>query len=327
MRVSDLQDGETNGVGIGPGTSSLVAETVLQVIDKQLEDKNYNFTRHVDDYVCYAANRQEAERFVIDLNDCLYEYRLTLNHRKTEIVEIESSRLDLWLHEVRLLAPEPDDSDLVLIRKLRGLQVLSRKYPESSVLIYGIKTFATVAGQFSQEKLDRIAPELARMIWVSPSLTPKVVNLILPLLNPELEGSQILRSALERVFQAASERKQADIVMWSLYGLSRHPREIPKEPGFEGIRWNPVCLALGLNLYRDELADDIIAAARNVDKKTRSSVEEMWLLRYQLWLEGMLVEADLNGDSEAKYFALLRKHNVDFFAVPESYEDPSTLSA
>lgn len=245
MRVSDLQDGETNGVGIGPGTSNIVAEIILQAIDKELVEKGHVFTRYIDDYRCYAHTRHDAERFILDLNDELYQYRLTLNHRKTEIVDVESTHLDSWLHEIRQYEIHPDDTDLVMIRKLRGYQQLARKYPGSSVLIFGIKTLSQVVAQIEAKKLDRIIPEPARMVWVSPSLTPKVVNSIFPNLEPDSEGSSVLMHSLTKVVGEASRRRQADVVMWSLYGLSKHACEVPEEQAFEFIEWNPMCLALG----------------------------------------------------------------------------------
>lgn len=316
MRVSDLQDGETNGVGIGPGSSNIAAEIILQAIDRKLLNENYEFTRYIDDYHCYAKDRAQAEAFLYTLNDELYKYRLTLNHRKTQIVEIESSELGSWLQSMRQLAIEADDTDLTMIRKLRAYQEMARQYPDASVLIYGIKSLSAVAGEIGSSKLNRIAPELARMVWVSPFLAPKVVKHILPFLEPDSEGGSVLWKSLNEVLIQAERRRQADVLMWSLYGLSKFDAGVSDLDLFELLKWNPVCLSFGLALYPSDLGGQILSDIESTGKPTSEEAEEQWLLRYQLWLMEMLSDSDLVERKEATYFPVLRDHEVDFFRQP-----------
>lgn len=313
MRISDLQDGETNGVGIGPASSNIVTELILQAIDQQLMEDKFEFTRYVDDYHCYAATKEQAEAFVYALNDALYEYRLTLNHRKTEIVDIESTKLDSWLHEIRMLTIDADDNDLTMIRKLRGLQQLARDCPSVSILKYGLKTLEHVTPKMESGTFQSIVPEIARMMWVSPFLTAKSVKQVLPYLDPDSEGASIFVQSLKGVLKESVRRKQADVTMWSLYGLSQLDQIPAQDDLIEYTRWNPVCMALGLSLFPSILTNKAIESSKQIDSAVRQIVEEQWLLRYQVWLLGGLKDAELNKDSEYRYFPILRDHGVDFF--------------
>ncbi|WP_176718950.1 RNA-directed DNA polymerase, partial [Methylophaga muralis] len=44
---------ETQGIAIGPGTSSVIAEIVLSAVDKELDEEGFEFKRYIDDYVCF----------------------------------------------------------------------------------------------------------------------------------------------------------------------------------------------------------------------------------------------------------------------------------
>lgn len=76
---SDMHNGETHGILIGPHTSNLISEVILTVIDKTLYDKGYRYIRNIDDYECYVRSYDEAQRFLADLESTLDEFDLRLN--------------------------------------------------------------------------------------------------------------------------------------------------------------------------------------------------------------------------------------------------------
>lgn len=321
MRIRDLQDGETIGVGIGPASSNLAAEIVLQAIDRKLLSEGFEFTRYIDDYQCFADSRECAEAFLNTLNESLHDYRLSLNHRKTQIIDVERSELDSWLHEVVELTLHESDSDLQMIRKLKSLQELARRYPDKSIMKYGFRSLEGVASKVDSQVLDKILPEVARMLWISPFLTAKTVKNVLPFVAEESEGKAILAKALEEVLKIAARRRQADVVMWSLYGLSEMNHEIQAEDVTRAIDWNPVCAALALRLFSDKATDTVLRNTRDVGSESRQLVEEQWLLRYQLWLCGGLTDVELEKSSEKEVFNLLKKHSVDFYQMPQTHQE------
>lgn len=85
--------GETAGIIIGPESSRIFAEIILQRIDldilkkatqNELEDGvNYTIRRYVDDYFIYSNSEQVREDLKVIISECLLEYRLAVNSSKT----------------------------------------------------------------------------------------------------------------------------------------------------------------------------------------------------------------------------------------------------
>ena len=82
-----IKRNETQGVAIGPATSNIVCEAILAKIDEDLRIK-YSYFRYIDDYTCYCSTHDEGQSFLRDLSDELKKYKLSLNIKKTEIVEL-----------------------------------------------------------------------------------------------------------------------------------------------------------------------------------------------------------------------------------------------
>ena len=97
---SDMKNGETHGLLIGPHASNLLSELILTVVDKKLYDAGYRYSRNIDDYDCYVGSYDEAQRFLRELEETLREYDLPLNHKKTEIIELPIGIEKHWKHKL-----------------------------------------------------------------------------------------------------------------------------------------------------------------------------------------------------------------------------------
>lgn len=97
---SDMRNGETHGLIIGPHTSNLLSEIILTVVDKKLYDKGYRYARNIDDYDCYVNSHDEAQRFLRDLEEALREFDLPLNHKKTKVIELPIGVEKNWKHQL-----------------------------------------------------------------------------------------------------------------------------------------------------------------------------------------------------------------------------------
>ena len=97
---SDMRNGETHGLLIGPHASNLLSEIILTVIDKKLYDKGYRYARNIDDYDCYVGSHNDAQIFLRDLEEALREYDLPLNHKKTKIIELPIGIEKNWKHQL-----------------------------------------------------------------------------------------------------------------------------------------------------------------------------------------------------------------------------------
>lgn len=93
-----MNQGETNGIVIGPEFSRVFAEIILQGVDQKLEvklastdqlqnRKDYEIFRYVDDYFIFHNNPANAEKITRHLEHLLKEVKLSLNMAKSERFE------------------------------------------------------------------------------------------------------------------------------------------------------------------------------------------------------------------------------------------------
>lgn len=95
--LRNCKNQETNGILIGPDTSSVISEMLLCVVDGDLVEKGYSYIRNIDDYTCYCRSLEEAERFIKDARKSLGRFELSLNDKKTAIVKSPSPMEAAWI--------------------------------------------------------------------------------------------------------------------------------------------------------------------------------------------------------------------------------------
>lgn len=132
---SDMRNGETHGLLIGPHTSNLLSEIILTVVDKELYEKGYRYARNIDDYNCYVNSHNEALLFLRDLEESLREFDLPLNHKKTKIIELPVGIEKNWKHQLGDF-PKVGESGMV-------------EYPQVNTFIDTALMLATETGNFA----------------------------------------------------------------------------------------------------------------------------------------------------------------------------------
>ena len=132
---SNMRNGETHGLLIGPHSSNLLSEIILTVVDKKLYDMGYRYFRNIDDYDCYVNSHDEAQRFLRDLEETLREFDLPLNHKKTKVIELPVGIEKNWKHQLSDL-PKVGESGMV-------------EYPQVNTFIDTVLMLATEAGDFA----------------------------------------------------------------------------------------------------------------------------------------------------------------------------------
>lgn len=83
--IRSMKQNETNGIITGPFTSRIFSEIIMSKIDKKLKEKDYIFSRYVDDFNIYFRNKHEIDDALNDIQKILLEYNLYLNNSKTKI--------------------------------------------------------------------------------------------------------------------------------------------------------------------------------------------------------------------------------------------------
>ena len=137
-----MQDGQSLGIPIGPDTSWILAEVVLSAVDVHLQRRSGNLlhgVRAVDDYEFAFHSRADAERALADLQSALLTYELRLNESKTRIVELPDVIDDTWPSTLKSIGMPKEGARISnLVTLFNEAFALARRYPQASVLRYGI---------------------------------------------------------------------------------------------------------------------------------------------------------------------------------------------
>lgn len=301
---------ETKGLLIGPAVSNLLSEIVLQRIDEDLA--TYEYVRFVDDYTAYFFTREDAERFLLELQRALGRFRLDLNTRKTRILSLREGIGDAWMAEIMSHIPA-DESDLAAARFLQHAELIAQRYPGQSVLKFAAKT---LLGRSSRAEIGSlfVVDELVRVAHFHPHLLPLLSNEIGKLDKPDVFDRERLAEPLRRQVSRAVRGAVTDSILWLMYIV----RSQLKRP-----------LRLSRELVRDliELDDDLVwvalatldrsrrlavaRRARDLSYQDESDRQEHWLSRYELWRVGLLKTAELSAQ-ERNWMRVLKGKAVMF---------------
>ena len=315
---------ETQGIPIGPATSTIIVEIILGKIDRELKEKKFNFRRYIDDYTCFCKTYEEAERFTAELNSILSKYKMQLNLHKTSIVELPRPLNDGWVSELISALPTKFASENNDRRKLTPEETtqfldlaikINQQTADGSVMKFAVGLVLYSVEKYSAQALFNYVINLA---WHFPTL--------LPFLDTLLESHDINIEGFEKKLNLITienaEKNRSDGMAWSLYLMKKHEIKIHEESAksiLESKDCIGICSLLTLNMYNDE----IVEFANEKCAETTYSKDQYWILLYQLYLKNMIK----NPYPEDNCFETLKKYDVDFIpekndlTFPEKYSD------
>jgi hypothetical protein len=314
------QDGQTVGIPIGPDTSLVMAELIMQRCDEYLLAKIPDLKGHrfIDDYELSFQTRTEAEDAFHLLDACLATFELALNPKKTAVLDLPLPLEAPWATELKQFRFAPGTAFAQaadLSNYFNKAYVLHRSNPDEPVLSFAV---AKLRGMKIDPSNWILFQKLLLLCAIpEPASFPYVLEQIISRKNA---GAGAIIPELEEVANELIVRHSA----------LRHSSEVAN------AAW--ACLALGLKLGNtavDSIAqcDDSLVAllaldceqqgllSKPIDKTLWSShmtgealYDEHWLLAYEAnfknWLPGVggidHVAADVN-------FAFLKQCGVYFY--------------
>jgi len=141
----NIKDGETHGIPIGPHASNLLSEIILTVVDKKLFQK-WDYFRNIDDYTCYVKSREEAELFITELSEELRQFDLSLNHKKTAILELPIAAIEHWTRQIEHISHYKSGNklDYKSVRSYldSAIELMRSNDFNSAILNYAIKVLS-----------------------------------------------------------------------------------------------------------------------------------------------------------------------------------------
>ena len=196
-RSRNMQRGETLGIPIGPATSNILSELLLHPVDAALRDK-YTFMRFIDDYRCYCGSRNEADAFIVALEDQLAEYGLQLNSSKTSIIPLPATTSDPWVIQLRTQLDAINLSRPSTLGNLFDLAThLQAKWPNQNVVKYAARALARHAT--TDDLRQRCTRHILEIAFHYPSVMPILARLV------QKDPSGVRANELERLLRKQSK--------------------------------------------------------------------------------------------------------------------------
>lgn len=326
--IQSCSYGETNGVPVGPATSNIISEIVVQQVDDELNRQGFNnFIRYVDDYTAYFETLERAEGFIHCLDRSLADYRLQLNSRKTKIDDLSLGFGEPWLVELNRTRIR-GRSARTLTQFLQYCEYLSREYPSASVLKYGAKMVLRrqkcprlhdKIKKKNRPKRKRDIPvmqEFLRLSYFHPHLLAHLAAELryCESILTDLERMEV-RDTLNELLVHAVRRGETDSCLWLIYCLVC----ILYENISESLILDLVMLGDDLiNVALLSLASDAKEIIRmyveDISNSSEITLLEHWLIRYESFRVGLLSESNLDSKVEREWFNCARKSNLKFMA-------------
>ena len=165
--MQDMNQGETNGIIIGPEFSRIFAEIILQAIDREVSCElgercklfhgcDYEVFRYVDDYFIFINDDCDKTLIVDELQHTLKKYKMYLNTTKavvyekpiiTEITIAKQQIARLIDHRIKFFLEETvGDGGAMLIK--------GSVYVDSKLLITSFKTIIKTCGVKYKDMLN-----------------------------------------------------------------------------------------------------------------------------------------------------------------------------
>lgn len=298
---------ETNGVSVGPGTSSLVAEIVLTQIDRALQ-KRFKYQRYIDDYTCYTASRDEAQEFLNLLEKELAKYSLYLNFKKTSIHELPNSEIPPWIDELRIntVVKDPDNFYEIKLFLSRALDVADR-YPDGSVLKFALHALCDCT--FTDANGEYVLRRVLGLAQAFPHLVPCLRKLMV--YGFDARSNFRFRAELQAVLAAAAKARRSDAMCWALQFCADTATTIDADLEDLVLRsYDTLAIVMLYHAGTPRIRRSITRFVRKlVLPRPQSVVEHHWVLVHYLLNERRLLPAEVSDPS----LSMLRTMGINLY--------------
>lgn len=330
--TQNTRDRQTNGLLIGPHASNIISEIILTQIDTDLQKKGYRkVKRHVDDYRFYAANFEEAERFIKDLGLGLRAFELSLNEKKTKISPLPSPSDEDWVLVLNRFQFPNDEIKYSEIRSYLDLaltcgQTLGRSTP----LNYAIKVLAKKHIKKNPGEPDEVVPRnlslRAKRMYTQEAMNLALAYPYLVQLLDEHVFAPYWHDAMpEKIAEFSAElikiglrKLYPDTISHALFLALKHSLTIDLDDNrlieivaLDDCVANVLLLEYALFCGRKKIASAVKKRANELLKSDSREKDKHWLLIYQVWSP-----AELEGNGQG-FLADLKKKGFQFFSPPK----------
>lgn len=270
-----IKRNETQGIPIGPATSTIMSELILFRIDDVLRDKDYTFKRLGDDYECYCETEEKAEMFIMHIEQELRKYLLNLNVKKVTIEKLPLGYQTEWIIELQNRLPHRDN--LLKRRDIANFLDyainLQNRHPDGNVLKYAARSLTSRVNESNAEVFLKY---IISITLYNPTLLPILCEVARKYhqMIADIDFEPILRHFLK--FQ------NSDTICWGLYFMAICGKSISNELA-KAVIDTKDCMSMGmliaLNQHRDKVIDFLNNA---VDPNLEYDCDQYWILIHEV---------------------------------------------
>ena len=218
-----INEGQTNGIPIGPDASLVAAEVLLAAVDSDLIARcpGVSGYRYIDDYELSFSSLNAAEDTLGELQNILASYELQLNPRKTQIHELPRPLDDSWAHtlgqfQIRDGSAVQQRNDIIALFSVAF--ELAATIREEPVLRYAV---ARVQGLTVEEKgWHALENCLLGAASVEPAALASTFGTLFKVATASKQNvsQSPLAAMLETVILRHAPRAHGSEVAWALWG-------------------------------------------------------------------------------------------------------------
>lgn len=319
--TQNTRDRQTNGLLIGPHASNIISEIVLTRIDTALQDKGYKkVVRHVDDYIFFADTLDEAELFIKTLGLNLRAYEMSINEKKTRILELPRPSDENWrLVLNRFLFPQDEELRFSVIRSFLDLALeCAQAAGKSTPLNYAIKA---IAGSEEPRKLNSrakrmYAQEAINLALAYPYLAPLLDEFVFDKYWHDGLKPRIANFATSLV-KLGIRKLYPDSIAHALYFALKHDLVLDLEDDklieiitLDDCVTNVLLLEYAKRCNRKKVKSAVDKRAKDLMAEGSREKDKHWLLIYQVWSK-----KELEGSGQG-FLAKLKNKKFEFFCMP-----------
>jgi len=315
----NMQDGQTVGVPIGPDTSLVLAEIVLSAVDQDLARRliGTRACRQVDDVEVSASDRSSAERLLAQLQQALNVYELTLNPKKTRIIEQPSPFADIWVHTIRRFrfrrGATSQKFDLLAFYDL--VLRSADECPDGAIIKYSMSRLRPI--RIHPTNWQTHERFLHQAMLAEPGVTPEAVSQLIRFQSLGMTiDTAALSAVIHRQILTHAPQGHGNDVAWSLWSALAFGLPISAAAmGAATSMDDSVVAMLLLDAETQGLLPHALPATTWEDYMTTPELYgEQWLLGYEGRLKGWRPSKG-GGDHIASdpNFSWMRTHQVSFY--------------
>lgn len=315
--IRATQDGQTNGIPVGPDTSRIASEIIASAIDAILETEisNIKGTRYVDDYLLYFRTYSEVENAISIIRKALSEFHLEFNQAKFYITELPEPLTSQWVGTLSKFTfrTTNKEQEFDLFQYFSLAFEFSKTDPEAFVLPYAVSRFQTII--VSPQVWPILEDFLFHILHIEPKTIRYVCNIIIAYSKKDFTiNTNKLGECLNNFISINCLSQHSHEVSWACWLANELKVKIQAIPAKQLSEMPASIVALTcMNLNKSGLIEgglDVTLWDSLV--KEENLYTENWLLVYESVKQGWINRQSTFFDKDP-FFKILSENDVKFF--------------